>query len=252
MHTDDNPGHTFANLIWSLYLYESNNLNCKVVIPRTLLSISRQFLEIVLLYVTSKNIVIIDSGDVILAETAHLYDGSWHLKYEYMGKIPNKFNESILEFYPEKNFSIAKEVVLFQEKIRAIEYSGSTYSNKVISIKTQSSNSSFNGRAFNSAYETHYQSRGFDVLKPENLNIIEYLKVLNSAKEIITSWGAISYIAKLGFSKYADVTILCHEGYRSEYEEGDWQLKNCFLPECNKIKYIFDLSTNLASDSRIR
>ena len=250
MHTDDNPGHTFSNLIWALYLYKLAGLKSILVIPKTLLDISRQFLEIIMLYVSPESLVIIQPGDIVEATHAHVYDGSWNFNYEYNGNY--EFKGEFVSNYKNPtvdNFRIAKEIQFFKGLISKLENSKGDLPNKVLLIKTTTTETTTASRGFNNGNENHYIENGFYVLKPESTSIHDMQLILSNATEIVTSWGAISYMNKIFFNEFAKVKFLCHIGYRPEYEKGLWQIRNCYSPCCKEVSYEFDLDTDYKEQS---
>lgn len=252
MHTDDNPGHCFSNLINALYIYKTNNLSCQILVPQTLLNVSRAFMEIILSFVDFENISIFDSGDVVFCKKMHLYQGSWFFKYRYDGAFDSGVSDISTASISNdiSAFFVDSDVNFFLKKIASKKFSFLKY-DKVALIKSSKNLSSNElSRSFSHSYDIYLEELGFHLINPETLSIFELCHILQNAKLVVTSWGAISFINKIFLSPQSIVIMLVHKGYSGEYSQSDWQARNCYMPICKEIRFLWDVDSGLNSRTK--
>lgn len=250
-HSDDNPGHTFSNVLRGLYIYVKHCKGCQVVVPSHILAISNFIRDLIELFVPAECLVIIESDELVRSRRAFIYRGSWFFLHEYVPFVRDDFaagGRFRLSELQESLFSICPEVMFLKQKLieeRNLRKQDAAPS-KVALLKTQYNiSSTTKDRAFGQSYVSLLENNGFESITPERVGIRCLFDKIYNARNIITSWGAISFLNKIFVNPEARVLFLCHSGYRDEYARNSWQLRNCYVPVCRASEYIFDLQADL-------
>ena len=253
--TDDNPGHTFTNVLRGLYIYASNNLTCPVVIPEKILSISNYITSLISLFVAAENFIPIKSGQRVHCNTAHLYPGIWIFARKYSGNVPQFIgngeplvlhNLKASEFHtpPEISFLLNKleNSFIANREIQAHE--------RVALLKMTGSAATTPERSFSEEYASLFEAHDYHFFNPGALSIVEVYSRLSRAQEVVVSWGALGYMASYFINPDANVLVLGHEGYISEMQS-PWSLINLYSMPCAKITMLPGLKTSPTRTTRI-
>ena len=246
-NTDDNPGHTFTNVLRGLFTYAFNDLTCAVVIHEAIFTLSKYIASLIYLYVPAEKIVLVKSGQRVNCKTAHLYSGRWIFVRNYSGILPEGFTEPERPacFSPKKiEFNIPQEISFLIQSLEKSVISSNKISKhkKIALVKFCSDESTTPSRAFANKYREICEEGGYFVLNPAALTIEEVYSLVSYAEHLIISWGAIGYMASHFINATANVVLLCHEGYSDEWGT-PWALRNLYAMPCEKLTVLSGLKT---------
>lgn len=255
-HSDDNPGHTLSSVLRGVAAAEHLPRPVYAIVPSYILEIG-EIIRFVLYNMRGiKQVMPVSPACKISVEDAYVYNGSWLFTYKLNRDIsftPASASPLILD-------NIIQEEIISSPEVRSLlslcQYALpknliEVLPKRVCLMKAETSVSSSGlSRGFGLEYFTLMHQYGFEIVSPDTHSLTEIYSLLSSAFEIVTSWGAISFINRLFFAERSRILWLCHEGYSSEYDSTPWQLKNCYSCPASSITYIFNAGTCLDSETR--
>ena len=167
------PGHELASLIESIYLYYTNNLfDYDIVVSHKIIFLGKIFTSILDLFFDKKKIKIVDNNTIVNINKTYLIKPETNRCTICDEFLLNKLDEnSVFDKNLPKN----------------------TYENLCI-IKT-SENKIFHSKlkSFHKDYNLLFEEQGFKIIKPEELTVSELYYLIKNCKNLILSWGAVSW-----------------------------------------------------------
>jgi len=231
-HMYTNIGHALQNLIQAIYFVKEKNLSdYTIVITEDLLRISKLLTSIV--YLFFRNVRVINEKTLVKFEKSYLIKGC-----------------------SSKNDIECKYFINCLKNSIDTTKTNQTFENICI-IKNDNPNNTSKGKSFNLEYNEFIKEKGFDIVNPEIFSIDELFPLIYNAKNIIFSWGLVSYLNSIFCNERGNVLVLCHIDYKPEYEEvkkyPSGILDSHWLPfVSNKKLIIYDLNTNFTKETSLR
>ena len=224
--SNNNVGHLFCSILNIIYkIRDFDNLDeYKIIIPNEFFQLSKCLLPSLLnLFFNNHQLVIVNINTIV------------------------KFNKSYIMLEQNYKINMACEYLINKLQITYNENTCQTYENIAL-IKTNINKCDTPSRSFGTEYNTYIENKGFKIIIPENYDIKTLYRIIYSAKNIILSWGLVSYINSIFVNSTSNVLIICHKDYANEYNsfnkltihESQW-----FPYVCNKKQIIYDLETKL-------
>jgi hypothetical protein len=253
-HTYDNVGHTLGLILYGILKYIEGNFKCKVIISKKLIELSNFIKSIIYLFIDINDIVLIDEDINYLIKKCYINDGKYlyHVVNEVSKHTYNEINntsECIINENNKTNHS--NEINLFVNKLKLFDYliEKQECFKKICLIKMDSENSINKNRHFDESYKLFFINNGFQVIDASKFDVKDLYLLLKNATQVIMSWGCNSWINRLLIERRTHSIILCHKGYKHEYDCIKTNSDLHFSPSCNKTTYIFDLDTSLNENS---
>ena len=215
-----NAGHSFSNIINHIYRFLNSNIENKekytVIIPKEL-SDNNFLKSVIYFFFKEEQCFILNEKILVKCKTLYnMTDCSYNncIHNDYLLNKLNPFNS---------HKQIHKNIML-------------------IKIKDSNLNTS-TLQGFNQEYIEYFQSRDFTYINAIDYELVELYNIINNADNIIFSWGCTSYINSPYVNKKANVLILCHNSYNSEYNKKfkpyvkSTYFKNTSLPDILEWEY---------------
>jgi capsular polysaccharide biosynthesis protein len=224
IHT--NAGHAFGNIMNTIYYLHENNLNdYNIVITEDLIEFSTFLTSIIYLFFDKSKIVIINDTTLVKFDKSYIIKDYSFKEHNTTNYLLNKLKNNI---EPTLNFKYDNICLI-----------------KSFITKNQNQN-----KAFSNDYNDYIKRKNFEIITPENFDIIELFKIIYNAKNIILSWGCCSYLNSVFVNKKSNVLVLCHKSYSKEYEAViNYQcgiFDSAWFPEkSNKKLIMYDLETEI-------
>lgn len=236
-----NAGHAVANILTGIYIYNKFNLDCDIIISDKLFKMGNFISSLINYLIPKDKIIIIDANTRVKINRCLVWQGVDTIQKNQESVI--FLNNWILNYIKDNNISFSN-----YDKISIFKIDES------LNMTEGSKNNSFSND-----YKLLFENNDFKCLFPENYDIIELFYYLNNAKEIALSWGCNSYLNKIFINDKSIVYLLCHEGYKSQYDlvlktdlvnperavrcNGKWIYE--WLPKCNNEYTFLDLKSEL-------
>jgi hypothetical protein len=255
-HSDDNPGHTLSNVLKSLAVAQSLDVDVYAFAPVRMLALGDAITFAMNQMKRAKLVLPVLPDTHIHTKQAFMYAGSWYFQYRLnceLGPLLKRENPLVIRNIDSLQMTVSPEAALFKKICESslLPDSADQLPKKICIMKSQgSATSSGLSRGFASDYFGIFRQYGFEIVSPETHSLSDIYTMLSSASQIVTSWGAVSFINKLFFSPSADILWLCHEGYSQEYRSSWWQLLNCYACPSRSSTYLFDAHTTIGSVER--
>jgi hypothetical protein len=241
-----NVAHSICQLIRSYYEYKKLETNLPIIISKCI--VQMPFL-MKLIYLLFENCSLHFLEEKILYSFTKVYipEYTWFTEpcpYEYNIQ---KYNIYTLKIF-NTNIPIHKDngilyepLIYFNETIDKIysnnKHKYATYPNIFI-IKSNlctDSTTAFRAISINNNIDNVLKQYNYYTILPHKItDIIEYIVLLRSAKNIITSYGGINAINRFFFNPSSIVKLICNLHYKSEYNTQ----RHLLLSIYNVQKYI--------------
>jgi len=195
IHT--NAGHALGNLLHIIYHAKNITPDTNIVVTEDFVRFSPFLMSIVYLFYQKDKIIILNDKTVI------------HFNQSFITK-DHSFKEDITT-----NYLIEKIMSsLVERPLPSIE----VYEN-ICLIKTEiTKNQNSKNKLFDKNYIHHMENiLSFKMIIPETYDVLTLFTIINSAKNVILSWGCCSYLNSIFVHPTANILVLCHEGYENEY-----------------------------------
>jgi len=265
-----NAGHTLANILYQIKYYFDNNYNCKILIQNELMNISKYIYSIINLFINKEKIIIIEKNKIYRFNIFRLTQGGYtnnQQNRELISKINIKLNLNIIDIHIPSNVNVINYGNYFENcqhsmldnmlinKIKTINCISNntikTYENicliklseHVNEISTNANKKRSFERSFGNEYIDFFKNKNYNVINPSEYDVTELYILLNNAKNIVVSWGCISYINKMIIENTnINYILLSHKGYTHEFNFLTiWDM----VPPCKKCFLIYNLESFL-------
>jgi len=226
-------GHEMCFLLCGIYhLYKLNLLDeYTIIIPDSVLSLGTFIKSMLLLLLKEDKIIFVDDKTIVNIEESIVYTPPNYKIKEHNDMLIEKLN-----MY--KNINIKYENVCMIKSVIDGENMQSTPN-----------------KAFDSCYLNLFKNNNFEIISPNNTDIITLFNLINNCNNIILSWGCNAWINSIFVNKNTNVLILCHIDYVPEYNPSYTYSKDILTlctPICNKLIMEFDLPSKLNNDITIK
>ena len=228
IHT--NAGHAYGNIMYQIYYIKTHNLDdYKIIITEDLINFSKFLTSIIYLFFDKEQIIIINDTTLININHTYIFkDNSY--KFPHTTKI-------LIDKLKLINYEIYTNIPIY---------------NNICLIKTAINKcQNPTNKQFDIEYNNYIMSLGFEIIIPENYDIITLFKIIYNAKNVIMSWGCCSYLNSIFVNPISNILVLCHIGYFIEYDKVrntylGGVLNSVWFPEiCNNKFVIYDLETKI-------
>jgi hypothetical protein len=256
-----NSGHSILNMLHQIFYYLDNNLKCKILIPYELFNFSLFCKSLINLFLNKDDIIIINLNETYLINKLYFSQQSY-INYTDLFSIYEKniIDDKNLGYVYYKDFFYTNHfeeriINSIKNKINAKTNFLTTYDN-ICLIKTKDNINSEHmdvnfsiSRSFNNEYIDYLVGKKFFIVDPGNYDILDLFLLLNNAKNIVLSWGAISYLNKIIIcNKNINYVLLTHKDYVHEFK---FISINNMIPSCKNCFIIYNLETSLNKESEI-
>jgi hypothetical protein len=92
----------------------------------------------------------------------------------------------------------------------------SEYKKNICVCKTKNSQSWTQSRFFDDAYKDYFESKGFTIITPEIIDVIELFRIFYSAKNVILTWGCCAYFNSVFLNETVNYMCISNPGYANE------------------------------------
>jgi hypothetical protein len=221
-------GHELCSYLCGIYnLYELNILHeYELIIQNTLFNLGECIKSIILLFFTEDKIHIIDDETIAYVD------------------------ESIL--YTPPDYKIEKHNKMLLDKLSIYRKIGERKNVCIIKSILDGTNLNTIQKCFGQSYLDLLENAKFEIISPNNQNIVNLYNIINDCENIVISWGCNAWINSIFINKITNVLVLCHKGYSNEYNinypYNNKQLTLC-TPICKKLIMSFDLPSDLTDES---
>jgi hypothetical protein len=262
-----NAGHTLLNILYQIQYYITHNYTCKIIIPIELKHFSKYIFSVIQLFIHIDNIIIIETSQLYKIKnftyTTFGY-GHTHTYKEILSDINNKLNLHISNIHIPSNVNVIHYTNYFLnynhdsmdnmliDKLNTTNNKNITSYDNICLIKTTNCvtnslthiNKDYSiQRSFNDEYVTYFKNKNYHVINPSDYTIEELYILLNNAKNIIISWGCMSYMNKMIITNTnINYILLTHKEYTHEF---NFIPASGMIPPCNKCILIYNLNSEL-------
>jgi hypothetical protein len=238
------------------------------LIQNELININKYILSVINLFINIDNIIIIDSSKTYKFDK-FIYTNTCYTtetNNELIPEINNKIKINICDIHIPTtvniinydnyflNYKHTDLDIMLINKIKTLDFSNNTiktYEN-ICLIKTENyineSSTNMNKnysieRSFDNKYIDYFTKKKYYIVDPSIHNITELYMLLNSAKNIVMSWGCMSFINKMIIdNNNVNYILVSHKGYTHEFNFLPAQM---MIPPCNKCFLIYNLNSEL-------
>ena len=229
IHT--NAGHALGNILHTIY-HSKNNItpDTNIVVTEDFVQFSPFLMSIIYLFFAKNKIIIINDKTIVHFNKSYIAKDHSFKNPLSTKHLINKLITTIIE-NPPQSMELYENIFLIKTDV------------------TKNQNPA--NKTFCSNYIRHMEDTfSFKMIIPENYDILSLFTIINSAKNVILSWGCCSYLNSIFVHPNANVLVLCHEGYKNEYVNVKNYpcgiLNSGWFPEKAKNKYIlYDLPSQL-------
>ena len=264
-----NAGHTLLNILYQIHHYIVHNYTCKIVIQKELLNVSKYIFSVIQLFVNMENIIVLESSQLYnFKKFTYTSFGYSHLcGDEIFSHINNKLNLPISNIHIPSNINVISYKNYFVnygrthienmliDKMKLINKNIITYDN-ICLIKTTNCvtnslmhiNQNYSmQRSFNNNYNNYFTNKNYFVFNPSDYTIEDLYILLNNAKNIVISYGCMSYMNKM-IIKNTNINyiLLTHKEYTHEF---NFIPALCMIPPCNNCILVYNLNSELDETS---
>lgn len=225
----DNAGHAYGNIMDQIYYIKKDNLDdYKIIITEDLINFSSFLVSIIYLFFDKEQIIIVNDTTLININHTYIFKDR-SIKFPHTTKL--LIDKLKLINYENTNIPIYNNICLIKTKINKCQ--------NVIN------------KQFDIEYNNYIKSLGFEIIIPENFDIITLFRIIYNAKNVIMSWGCCSYLNSDFVNPTSNILVLCHIGYYNEYNAiiNTYPvdiLNTAWLPEICRNKFIlYDLETEI-------
>ena len=97
--------------------------------------------------------------------------------------------------------------------------------------------------SFNTCYNEYFISKNYYIINPNDYTIEDLYVLLNNAKNIVISYGCISYMYKIIITNTnINYILLSHKEYTNEF---NFIPASSMIPPCNKCSLVYNLNSEL-------
>jgi hypothetical protein len=226
-------GHELCFLLCGIY--HLNNLNLlddyTIIVSKSVLLLGTFIKSVLLLFFKENQIIFLDEKTIVNIEESIIYTPPHYKIKEHNDMLIEKLN-------------IYKDINIKYDNVCMIK--------SVIDGENVNSPNSL----FKKCYLDLFKENNFEIISPNNCDVITLFNIINNCKNIVLSWGCNAWINSIFVDKNTNVLILCHIDYKREYFNPNFtytkdKLTLC-TPICNKLNMEFDLPSELNNDIKIR
>jgi hypothetical protein len=224
-----NAGHSLANIMNTIYKLRDVNLcEYKIIITEDLIDCGNFLTSIIYLFFDKSQIIIVNDTTLV------------------------KFNETILIKDFSQKYSESHNFLFNKLKTISCITNSHGYHNIFLIKSSATRNTNPENKTLNNEYNDYFTEKGFHLILPEQFDVSTLFSIIYNAKNVIMSWGCCSYLNTTFVNENANILILCHKGYKNEYdtlETGEDILYSVWFPQiCNKRLILYDMESDITND----
>lgn len=216
----------------SIYnIYINNLFEYDIVVTDYIFQLGNFLVSVLYLFFDKSKIIFVNNNTKVFIKETYVYKCPSSKIKPSINLLLDKLK--ITNFKP--SYTIFKNICLIK-----------TISNKKINSPNKS---------FSNDYNLFFKSLGFEIIFPEELDVIQLYNIINNCENIILSWGANSWCNSTFVNCKQNVITLCHIEYANEYNglKNINDLKNTYTdwtPICNKNIMVYDLQSELTNETK--
>ena len=221
-------GHELCFFLCGIYhLYKLNILDeYEVIIQNTLFNLGECIKSIILLFFSEDKIHIIDDETIVHVDESIIYTPP-HYKIEEHNKMLLDKLSMYRKIGEKKNVCMIKSI-----------------------IDGNNLNTTYN--IFGQSYLDFFKNKNFEIISPNNQNVVNLYNIINDCENIIISWGCNAWINSIFINENTNVLVLCNLGYSCQWNR-DYPYSNkqptLCTPKCKKLIMSFGLPNDLTPES---
>ena len=223
-----NSGHAFGNITRTIYnIFNNKDINLdiyNIIIPEDLQNYI--FLQsIVYLFFKKEKIIFLKKKQKLNLKNTYIIRDYSHKESNSINFLLNKLKLQINNDFHNKHENI-------------------------FLIKSSLTKNTTDG-VFSVDYNNYFISKNFELVIPENYDIIQLFNIIYNAKNVILSWGCCSYLNSVFVNEKSNILLIANIKYNNEYLKiietypGGIYNSGWFPSQANKKIFLGDLPNEL-------
>lgn len=251
----ENVAHNICQLIYNYYYIVKKQANKKLYVTNFILNMPL-ILNLVKLIFNDIDIIILKDNILYKCTKIYLSKFTWFWG-DYFGNSPNKMpiidiNNDVRTFMTGEQNSATKNLpfIYFNDYIDTIfennKHKYKTYDNIAIMKTNLNTDSTTPKRCINmsSNVKQLLEENNYFIFIPHLItDIIEYIVLLKSAKNVITSYGGANCINRFFFTN-SIVKVICNKHYQKEYKNISHNVLSTY--KSKNTHYFLDISNDIS------
>lgn len=231
-----NVGHSINTVLKCIQTYKSCNLSTTILVYDDILLYGNFFKSILFLFFEPHKVIFIKSLSQIHCKKLTIVENKCDARTD------------------ELDFFLLNCLRLQKYKLKL-----SRDCSKICLIKCDNTKNTFQERKFDSSWINFFQINNFTLIQAENFDVKALYYLLNSASQIVLSWGCNSYLNSVFIENPLSHTlVLCHKGYENEYIpllQGSGVAENSierkhYFPKKGTVNYLLNLSNSITDENK--